>query len=790
MNVRTHGIRYTDEQSRVHRHACVRLRVKPRRFSFRSFRWVLALVFAVGELNKTPGALPNLTLRAGVLDSCSSVGWALRGTAWLLSGGPGGSLSHRCWGPPPRLAAVLGDAGAEAAVSMGQVLGLYGYPQISYFTPPPELGNRLLFPSSLSVAPALSFQARGLAQLLWSFGWNWVGVLSQEEGGSGIGQAFLRELENMGVCLAFWEKVHSSLADVSRVASVVRHSTANVVVVFSLEAYLNPVLMELAFKGDTRARVWLSTEAWSTSRGLVAPQLSRFLRGTLGLVLRNGAAPGFKEFVFGLRPDRLHWDPFLREFWEGAFGCQWGLEDPASLQIFSDIDDLRVTYNVYKAVRMVAGALRDMATCREREGPLAGGHCADVHYFEPWQLLHYLRRVRLKGNVGDELYFDSLGQAPAIYDIINWQEGSSGRDSWPPVSLCSDSCPPGFRKAPLQGKPRCCFDCISCSAGEISNQTDSVDCFLCPDDQWPNAARELCVPRTIEFLSMSEPLGISLGTTSIVGSFLPMAVLLLFIRNRDTPLVRANNRALSFLLLPALALSFLCPLLLLNPPGPLSCLLRQAAFGMVFTLCVSCLLAKTLTVVLAFRANKPGGRLKVHLGKQMPILLALTCTIFQLALCSSWLALAPPFPERDGQSQLGKIIVQCNEGLGFWLMLGYLGILSSICFAVAFLARKLPAAFNEATHVTFSMLVFLSVWLSFVPAYLSTRGKFAVATEIFAILSSSAGLLLCIFSPKCYIILLRPQLNTRALVSGQAKKRSFSRRRLSPPDLRRTSKSH
>ncbi|CAL8334743.1 unnamed protein product [Boreogadus saida] len=585
----------------------------------------------------------------------------------------------------------LGVTSSSPCMAISTVIGPFHTPLVSHFATCACLSNKVRYPSFLRTIPSDYYQSRALAQMVKHFGWTWVGAIRSNDDYGNNGMAiFIDTATQLGICLEY------SLPFIrtdppeqkQKIIETIKGSTSKVIIAFVNHMDMDVLIEEFAHH-NLRGYQWVGTESWISDSQNAQVKGHYILDGSIGLAIRKAHVTGLREFILDVKPLNSSGNKLFIEFWEKTF-----------------------------AVYAVAHTLHTILGC--------GDMCSNTIASDPQVILQHLKKIRFKTKDGEEVYFNQYGDPAAKYDIINWQPKKDGSVefvtvglfdaslpeekqlnvdnitlTWAnnskqvPISVCSGTCALGTRKVLQKGKPVCCYDCIPCAEGEVSNTTDSITCVRCHPEFWSNKRRDECEKKETEFLSYTEIMGTILTLSSLLGACLTATVAFIFFRHRNTPIVKANNSELSFLLLFSLTLCFLCSLTFIGRPSDWSCIFRHTAFGITFVLCISCVLGKTLAVLMAFKATLPGR------------------------------------------------------------------LLAMLCFILAILARKLPDNFNEAKFITFSMLIFCAVWMTFIPAYVSSPGKFSVAVEIFAILASSFGLLFCIFVPKCYIILLKPERNTK-----------------------------
>ncbi|XP_030042334.1 vomeronasal type-2 receptor 26-like [Microcaecilia unicolor] len=739
--------------------------------SFQYFQHILIFQFAIEEINQNAEILPNITLGFHVIDSCSDASVSLCGVLSILSGKEEIVPGYTCY-PKSYVAGFIERLPSLASHAIARLTGIYRYPQISYGLTETSLNEHDEFPYFYHSFPSDYSHFHGLTPLLRLFGWSWVGMLtSTDENEITYCEELKREIIRSGDCVDFLESIPDITITSSeelwkrskQILNKIYKSKANVIIIHTTKIITIETFCLISYKKiDTKLFISSMETSSIKSKALsVTPLMCNALNGSLRLTIPKGDIPGFNDYLQNTTSSKFFDQSFflLKPAFEcGLLNDKENCTRSETLSITDaslfDMNNFELTYSLYNMIYAVAHALHNLYTAKSQRGNSLKME------FKPWKLNQYLKEVHVKAPDGHEIFLDEKGHAPTHYDIKHPQVLRS---------VCSESCTHGYRKVIDREKPVCCFDCVPCSEGEYSNTTDAENCMKCPEDQWPSEKKDKCLPRDIDFLSYDDPLGAALSSISILLFIITALVLGIFIKYRNTAVVKANNRNLSYILLISLMLSFLCTLVFIGQPGTLTCLLRQSAFGMIFTIAVSSVLAKTVTVVIAFRANKPSSKLRKWVGTRVSSYLVLLCISGEIVICTVWLIISPPFPEYDTQSVTGKIILQCNEGstIAFYSVIGYMGFLALLSFTVAFLVRKVPDSFNEAQFITFSMLVFCSVWVSFIPSHLSTKGKYMVAVEIFAILASSTGLLGCIFTPKCYIILLRPDLNTRGHLIGK-----------------------
>ncbi|XP_076863277.1 glutamate receptor, metabotropic 6b [Brachyhypopomus gauderio] len=781
-----------------------------------------AMLYALDQINSDPDLLPNVTLGARILDTCSRDTYALEQSLTFVQALIQKDTSDvRCSnGDPPlipkpeRVVGVIGASASSVSIMVANVLRLFAIPQISYASTAPELSDNTRYDFFSRVVPPDSFQAQAMVDIVKAMGWNYVSTLASEGnyGESGVDGFLQISREAGGVCIAQSIRIprEPRPGEFDKIIKrLMETSNARGVIIFANEDDIKRVLEAAKRANLTGHFLFVGSDSWGAK---ISPVLNQedVAEGAVTILPKRASIEGFDQYFTSRSLENNRRNIWFAEFWEDNFKCK--LTRPG---IKFDTGQKKCTgeeriskdspYEQEGKVQFVIDAVYAMAHALHHMHidlcPGATGICHRMDPLDGSLLLKYIRAVNFNGSAGTGVTFNEDGDAPGRYDIFQYQFSNStspgykvigqwtnylrlsteemlwsGGERQVPDSVCSFPCEPGERKRMVKGVP-CCWHCELCDGYQYL--LNELTCETCPFDTRPTPNRTGCRPTPIIKLEWSSPWAIIPVFLAVLGILATTGVIVTFVRFNDTPIVRAAGRELSYVLLAGIFLTYLITFLMIAEPGVAVCALRRLLLGLGMCISYSAMLTKTNRIYRIFEQGKKSVTPPKFISPTSQLIITFLLISMQLLGIFIWFGVVPPHTIIDFQElhppnpELARGILKCDmSDLSLIGCLSYSMALMVTCTVYAIKSRGVPETFNEAKPIGFTMYTTCIIWLAFVPIFFgtaqSTEKMFIQTTTLTVSMSLSATVSLgMLYLPKVYVIVFHPERNV------QKRKRSF-----------------
>ncbi|XP_026183165.1 metabotropic glutamate receptor 8 [Mastacembelus armatus] len=781
-----------------------------------------AMMFAIDLINKDPELLPNITLGARILDTCSRDTYALEQSLTFVQAliERDGSDVRCANGDPPiftkpdKIVGVIGAAASSVSIMVANILRLFKIPQISYASTAPELSDNTRYDFFSRVVPPDSYQAQAMMDIVTAMEWNYVSTLASEGnyGESGV-EAFIQiSRETGGVCIAQSLKIPREPRP-GEFDKIIRRlletSNARAIIMFANEDDIRRVLDAAKRNNQTGHFLWVGSDSWGSKISPVIGQ-ERVAEGAITILPKRASVEAFDRYFRSRSLSNNRRNVWFAEFWEENFNCKLGMHGkrPGSLKKCTGLEKVGrdSSYEQEGKVQFVMDAVYAMAHALHRmHRELCYGYpglCPRMaNNIDGKELLNHIRAVSFNGSAGTPVIFNENGDAPGRYDIFQYQitnrstaeykvigswtnklylkvEAMRWRTGDPslPASVCSMPCRTGERKKVVKGVP-CCWHCERCEGYHY--QASEFTCELCRYEMRPDANRTGCVPIPIIKLEWHSPWAIVPVFISMLGIIATSFVIVTFVRYNDTPIVRASGREMSYVLLTGIFLCYAITFLMIATPDVGVCSFRRIFLGLGMCFSYAALLTKTNRIHRIFEQGKKSVTAPRFISPASQLVITFSLISVQLLGVFVWFAVDPPHTvvdygeQRTQDPMAARGVLKCDiSDLSLICSLGYSILLMVTCTVYAIKTRGVPETFNEAKPIGFTMYTTCIIWLAFIPIFFGTSQSaermYIQTTTLTVSLSLSASVSLgMLYMPKVYIILFHPEQNV------PKRKRSF-----------------
>ncbi|NXH03144.1 GRM5 protein, partial [Loxia leucoptera] len=612
-------------------------------------------------------------------------------------------------------------------------------------------------------------------------------------GESGM-EAFKDMAAKEGICIAHSYKIYSNAGEQSfdKLLRKLRSHLpkARVVACFCEGMTVRGLLMAMRRLGLAGEFLLLGSDGWA-DRYDVTEGYQNEAVGGITIKLQSPDVKWFDDYYLQLRPETNHRNPWFQEFWQHRFQCRlegFPQENPKYNKTCTSQMTLRTQHVQDSKMGFVINAIYSMAYgLHNMQLSLCPGYvglCDAMKPIDGRKLLESLMKTNFTGVSGDMILFDENGDSPGRYEIMNfkqmgkdyfdyinvgsWDNGELKMDDdeiWSEKSniirsVCSEPCEKGQIKVIRKGEVSCCWTCTPCKENEYVS--DEYTCKACQLGSWPNEELTGCDLIPVQYLRWGDPEPIAAVVFACLGLLATLFVTIVFIMYRDTPVVKSSSRELCYIILAGICLGYLCTFCLIAKPQQIYCYLQRIGIGLSPAMSYSALVTKTNRIarILAGSKKKICTKKPRFMSACAQLVIAFILICIQLGIIVALFIMEPPDIMHDYPS-IREVYLICNTtNLGVVTPLGYNGLLILSCTFYAFKTRNVPANFNEAKYIAFTMYTTCIIWLAFVPIYFGSNYK--IITMCFSVSLSATVALGCMFVPKVYIILAKPERNVRS----------------------------
>ena len=327
----------------------------------------------------------------------------------------------------------MGAGGSRVNIAVARLGRLYQVPQVSFSATSPILSNRVRYPYFYRTVPPDNIQAKAMIDIALYFNWTQASLIYVEDTYGEHGAQTIRQLaSDSDICIDVDREIRHNFTmnDFRGLAETLFSSDADVVILFSHDQTARQLLEAVVNLSSYRRFTWIASDGWARTIDLVHA-FNQTVAGYFGVAPHSPYVPSFHDYLSQLTIQTNRRNAWFEEIFTAFTSCNLSNSCNQNISITSLPNYTQDCFvpTMIDAVYAFDNALHNYfeencnftsgwstywknQSCpgqrRELNGSTLQQYIANVDF-----ILSPLTGIRVN--------FDSLGNAPGRYEILNYQ---------------------------------------------------------------------------------------------------------------------------------------------------------------------------------------------------------------------------------------------------------------------------------------------------------------------------------------------------------------------------------